>query len=133
MPHVYLKSLRFRYCIIYYVYPAVILMTGLEIYIYMSFSVISKCLSSTCSHLCLPVSSDDYKCACSDEGKNAATPCKELNRKYNTVSCLSMHLEYHFARLIKIKRAVAQMQLWYQRPALFLNSRIQITAFRLIR
>ena len=45
-------------------------------------SVISKCLSSSCSHLCLPVSQDDYKCACSDEGSKAVIPCQELNRKY---------------------------------------------------
>ncbi|XP_052784175.1 low-density lipoprotein receptor-related protein 4-like [Mya arenaria] len=39
----------------------------------------SKCLQSTCSNLCLPVSASDYTCACADEGKNAAIPCREIN------------------------------------------------------
>lgn len=45
----------------------------------------SKCLLSTCSHLCLPVSEKDYKCACSDEGKNAEVPCREINDINNPI------------------------------------------------
>ncbi|XP_060587389.1 sortilin-related receptor-like, partial [Ruditapes philippinarum] len=41
--------------------------------------VFSKCLQSTCSHLCLPVSGKDYKCECSDGDKNALKPCREAN------------------------------------------------------
>ncbi|XP_052265927.1 low-density lipoprotein receptor-related protein 4-like [Dreissena polymorpha] len=42
-------------------------------------TVFSKCLQIDCSNLCLPVSDSDYKCACSDEGKNGIIPCAELN------------------------------------------------------
>ncbi|XP_060588763.1 uncharacterized protein LOC132744160, partial [Ruditapes philippinarum] len=42
-------------------------------------TVFSKCLQSTCSQLCLPVSGKDYKCACSDGDENALNPCRETN------------------------------------------------------
>ncbi|XP_060568535.1 uncharacterized protein LOC132727141 isoform X2 [Ruditapes philippinarum] len=42
-------------------------------------TVFSKCLQSSCSHLCLPVSRKDYKCACSDGDQNALSPYREAN------------------------------------------------------
>ncbi|XP_060606112.1 low-density lipoprotein receptor-related protein 5-like, partial [Ruditapes philippinarum] len=42
-------------------------------------TVFSKCLQSTCSHLCLPVSGKDYKCEFSNGEKNALNPCRDAN------------------------------------------------------
>ncbi|XP_060603889.1 uncharacterized protein LOC132756766 [Ruditapes philippinarum] len=57
-------------------------------------TVFSKCLQSTCSHLCLPVSGKDYKCACSDGDTTALNPCRETNVR----RCLSdtdyMHIQW---------------------------------------
>ncbi|KAL4220501.1 Low-density lipoprotein receptor-related protein 2 [Mactra antiquata] len=38
--------------------------------------VFSKCLDNPCSHLCLPISETNFRCACADD---STSPCKESN------------------------------------------------------
>lgn len=53
----------------------------------------SRCLASTCSHLCLPVSGKDYVCACADDGKYNDIPCSEMNEIDFHHSARTSHLK----------------------------------------